>query len=75
MPHAELLRELLTELQRVGVDGEHMVAGLSNRTEEALRALRSLPDGAGAAAFLAELRNRAAPSAEQTDEEKSRGIA
>jgi hypothetical protein len=37
-----------------------MVAGLTSRAEEALRALKALPDGAGPAAFLAELRNRSA---------------
>jgi hypothetical protein len=76
MPNAELLRQLLAELARVGVDGDHMVAGLSSRSEEALRALRTLPDGAGAAAFLAELRNQGGPVHEDKGrEEKSRGIA
>lgn len=66
MPHAEIVRQLVAELERVGVDPDHMVAGLTSRAEEALRALRALPDGAGPAAFLAELRNQsgvtAAPS-------------
>jgi hypothetical protein len=61
MPHAEVVRQLVAELERVGVDPEHMVAGLTSRAEEALRALRSLPDGAGPAAFLAELRNQSTP--------------
>jgi hypothetical protein len=61
MPHAEIVRQLVAELERVGVDPDHMVAGLTSRAEEALRALRSLPDGAGPAAFLAELRNQSAP--------------
>ena len=61
MPHAELVRQLVAELERVGVDPDHMVAGLTSRAEEALRALRSLPDGAGPAAFLAELRNQSSP--------------
>jgi hypothetical protein len=56
MPHADVLRTLVEELKRVGVDAEHMVAGLSARADEAIRALRSLPDGAGPAAFLARLR-------------------
>ena len=60
MPHAEILRQLVTELERVGVDADHMVAGLTSRADEALRALRALPDGAGPAAFLAELRNQTA---------------
>ena len=58
MPHAEIVRQLVTELVRVGVDPDQMVAGLTSRAEEALRALRALPDGAGPAAFLAELRNQ-----------------
>lgn len=61
MPHAEIVRELVAELERVGVDPDHMVAGLTSRAEEALRALRALPDGAGPAAFLAELRNQSSP--------------
>ena len=56
MPHADVLRTLVEELNRVGVDAEHMVAGLSARADDAIRALRSLPDGAGPAAFLARLR-------------------
>ena len=58
MPHAEIVRQLVAELERVGVDPTQMVAGMTSRAEEALRALRALPDGAGPAAFLAELRNR-----------------
>jgi len=60
MPHAEIVRQLVAELERVGIDPDHMVAGLTSRAEEALRALRVLPDGAGPAAFLAELRNQSA---------------
>ena len=60
MPHAEIVRQLVAELERVGIDPDHMVAGLTSRAEDALRALRTLPDGAGPAAFLAELRNRSA---------------
>lgn len=61
MPHAEIVRQLVAELERVGVDPDHMVAGLTSRFEEALRALRALPDGAGPAAFLAELRSQSSP--------------
>ena len=61
MPHAEIVRQLVDELERVGVDPDQMVAGLTSRSEEALRALRALPDGAGPAAFLAELRNQSSP--------------
>jgi len=60
MPHREIVRQLVAELERVGIDPDHMVAGLTTRAEEALRALRVLPDNAGPAAFLAELRNRSA---------------
>jgi hypothetical protein len=61
MPHAEIVRQLVAELERVGVDPDHMVAGLTSRAEDALRALRALPDGAGPAAFLAELRSQSSP--------------
>jgi hypothetical protein len=61
MPHAEIVRQLVAELERVGVDPDHMVAGLTSRAEEALRALRTLPDGAGPAAFLAQFRNQSSP--------------
>lgn len=63
MPHAETLRTLVHELKRVGVDADHMVAGLSARADDAIRALRALPDGAGPAAFLARLRSDAATQA------------
>ena len=61
MPHAEIVRQLVAELERVGIDPDHMVAGLTSRAEEALRALKAVPDGAGPAAFLSELRNRSTP--------------
>jgi hypothetical protein len=63
MPHTEIVRQLVAELERVGIDPDQMVAGLTSRADEALRALRSLPDGAGPAAFLAELRNQSVPVA------------
>lgn len=61
MPHAEIVRQLVAELERVGIDPDHMVAGLTSRAEEALRALRDLPDGAGPAAFLSAFRNQSSP--------------
>ena len=61
MPHAEIVRQLVAELGRVGIDPDQMVAGLTSRAEDALRALRELPDGAGPAAFLAALRNHSSP--------------
>ena len=47
---------LLSEFRRVGVDPDTFSAMLALRPEDALRALRSLPDGAGPTAFLATLR-------------------
>lgn len=58
------LGELLAELERVGVDPNTLSAGIAVRPEQALRILRSLPDGAGPAAFLAGLREVAHPIAE-----------
>ena len=52
MPHADVLRTLVEELERVGVDADQMVAGLSTHADEAIRALRALPDHAGPAAWL-----------------------
>ncbi len=68
MPHADVLRTLVSELERVGVDADHMVAGLSAHAGEAIRALRSLPDNAGPAAFLARFRTESetAPRTEET---------
>lgn len=53
------LGELLLELERVGVDPHTLSAGLAVRPEQAIKALRTLPDGAGPAAFLASLRETA----------------
>ena len=61
MPHTEIVRQLVAELERVGIDPDQMVAGLTSRAEDALRALRELPNGAGPAAFLAALRNHSSP--------------
>jgi hypothetical protein len=47
---------LLQEFRRVGVDPDPFSAMLALRPEEALRALKALPDGAGSSAFLAQLR-------------------
>jgi hypothetical protein len=47
---------LLREFRRVGVDPDTFSAMLALRPEDALRALRALPDGAGPSAFLAQLR-------------------
>jgi hypothetical protein len=54
---------LLSEFRRVGVDPDTFSAMLALRPEDALHALRTLPDGAGPSAFLAQLRkNGIAPS-------------
>jgi hypothetical protein len=47
---------LLKEFRRVGVDPDTFSAMLALRPEEALRALRMLPDNAGPSAFLGQLR-------------------
>ena len=47
---------LLNEFRRVGVDPDTFSAMLALRPEDALRALRALPDSAGPSAFLAQLR-------------------
>jgi hypothetical protein len=47
---------LVKEFRRVGVDPDTFSAMLALRPEEALRALRVLPDSAGPSAFLAQLR-------------------
>jgi len=56
MSQAKQLEELLQEFARVGVDPNTISAGLGVRREDALRALSALPDGAGPAAFLKQLR-------------------
>jgi len=57
MADEKTFEALLTEFRRVGVDPDTFSAILAVRSEDALRALRALPDDAGAAAFLKELRN------------------
>lgn len=49
--------ELLLEMQRVGVDPHSFPAGVEISRDDALRALRTLPDGAGPTAFLAAIRS------------------
>ena len=62
MSQAERFANLLHEFERVGVDPNTISAGLAIRQEDALRALAALPDGAGPAAFLAQLRALATQS-------------
>jgi hypothetical protein len=47
---------LLGEFRRVGVDPDTFSAMLALRPEDALHALRALPDAAGPSAFLGQLR-------------------
>lgn len=63
MSQAERFASLLHEFERVGVDPNTISAGLAIRQEDALRALAALPDGAGPAAFLAQLRTLTTQSA------------
>jgi len=67
MSQAERFASLLQEFERVGVDPNTISAGLAIRQEDALRALSALPDGAGPAAFLAQLRMLAAHTAPATN--------
>lgn len=56
MADEQTFEVLLKEFRRVGVDPDTFSAMLALRPEEALRALRVLPDSAGPSAFLAQLR-------------------
>jgi hypothetical protein len=48
--------ELLSEFKRVGVDLDSFPAGIGVHRDDAMRILRSLPDGAGPGAFLSRVR-------------------
>lgn len=56
MTQGKRFEELLKEFERVGVDPNTISAGLAVREEDAFRALRALPNDAGPAAFLSQLR-------------------
>ena len=56
MADEQTFETLLSEFRRVGVDPDTFSAMLALRPEDALHALRSLPDGAGPTAFLGQLR-------------------
>jgi hypothetical protein len=58
----QAFEELLGEFRRVGVDPDTFSAMLALRPEDALRALRALPDDAGPTSFLAKLRQQAIAS-------------
>ena len=67
---------LLNEFRRVGVDPDTFSAMLALRPEDALRALRSLPDRAGPSAFLGQLRrNGIAPSPADSDASEPSSLA
>ena len=59
MADEQKLKQLFSELQRVGVDPNTLSAVLGVRSDEALRVLGALPDNAGPSAFLARLRQDA----------------
>ena len=73
MSQAERFAHLLREFERVGVDPNTISAGLAIKQEDALRVLSTLPDGAGPAAFLAQLRALSTQGAAIGDRDKSRG--
>jgi hypothetical protein len=56
MSQTERFENLLQEFQRVGVDPNTISAGLAVREQDVLRALAALPNDAGPAAFLSQLR-------------------
>ena len=56
MSQAERFAHLLREFERVGVDPNTISAGLAVSRDDVLRALAALPNGAGPAAFLSQLR-------------------
>jgi hypothetical protein len=72
MSQAERFAHLLREFERVGVDPNTISAGLAVRQEDALRALGALADGAGPAAFLAQLRAVTTQAAGPVDRDRSR---
>lgn len=72
MGNDQTFEVLLQEFRRVGVDPDPFSAMLALRPEDALRALKALPDDAGTAAFLAQLRrNGIAPVAQSTSAERA----
>jgi hypothetical protein len=67
MTQGKRFEELLKEFERVGVDPNTISAGLAVREEDAFRALRALPNDAGPAAFLSQLRQVMTQTAGQQD--------
>jgi hypothetical protein len=66
MSQAKRFAQLLEEFERVGVDPNTISAGLAVSEEDARRALAMLPDGAGPAAFLRQIRALVAQAAAAT---------
>jgi len=73
MSQAERFAHLLKEFERVGVDPNTISAGLAVSQDDALRALAALPDGAGPAAFLSQLRQMTTHSAGAEGSDNHRG--
>ena len=74
MADERYLEQLIAEFRRVGIDPDTFSAMLAVDRRDALRALQSLPDGAGPAAFLKELRQLGL-HAPPPPNERSRGHA
>lgn len=70
MSQAERFANLLREFERVGVDPNTISAGLAVREQDVLRALAALPNGAGPAKFLSQLRAVMTQSAAVGDHDK-----
>jgi hypothetical protein len=62
--------ELLSEFKRVGVDLDSFPAGIGVHRDDALRILRSLPDGAGPGAFLSRVRQEQRPTEQRATPEQ-----
>lgn len=69
MSQAERFTHLLREFERVGVDPNTISAGLAVSQDDVLRVLSALPNGAGPAAFLRQLRASTTHSAGVGDED------
>src|SRR5690348_8132842 len=62
--------ELLSEFKRVGVDLDSFPAGIGVHRDDALRILRSHPDGAGPGAFLSRVRQEQRPTEQRATPEQ-----
>jgi hypothetical protein len=63
--------ELLSEFTRVGVDLDSFPAGIGVHRDDALRILRSLPDGAGPGAFLTRVREEQRAPEQRAPEQRA----